>query len=184
MMSTAIAVKQLDTIADWMTAIEPTDLPLSLKGVFFMDGNPLPDHCLTFYNVPWDAAARTLIIPVSAPLQWTFHNSVLGWLLLQGARLSNFTYKIQFKDDSLEWAQITPYSFGIRVPRWIVDPTMSWEPDTNGDLWCRKNVWFGGLPRVGEYILRRVVDVEGLYTPAHKDMLEKVKPDCLVVVNR
>lgn len=180
-MPTTIAVKRLDTIADWMTPIEPTDLPLSLKGIFFMDGNPLPDDCLTFYNLAWDTATRTLFIPVTAPLQWTFHNSVSGWLLLQGARLSRFTYKIQFRDDALEWAQITPYTFGIRVPRWIVDPTLFREPGTNGDLWYRKNVWFGGLPRVGEYILRRVVDVEGCYTPAHKDMLERINPECLVV---
>lgn len=181
-MTTAIAVKQLDTIADWMTVVRPTDLPAILQGIFFMDGNPLPDDCITFYNLPWDAETRSIVIPVAAPLQWTFHNSLLGWLLLQGARISQFTYRVQFKDDSLEWAQITPYTFGIRVPRWIVDTTMFRDPGSNGDLWYRKNVWFGGVPRVGEYILRRVVDAEGRYTPAHQAMLEKVNPECLVIV--
>ncbi|MDX2241930.1 MAG: hypothetical protein NW224_14690 [Leptolyngbyaceae cyanobacterium bins.302] len=181
-MTTAIEVKQLDTIADWMTAVTPTTLPDILKGVFFMDGNPLPDHCITFYNLAWDAVNRTISIPVTAPLQWTFHNTLPGWILLQGARLSSFTYKIQFKDDSLEWAQITPYTFGIPVPRWVVDTTLFRDPGTNGDIWYRKNVWFGGVPRVGEYVLRRVVDRDGHYTPAHQQMLEKVNPECLVVV--
>jgi len=183
-MPTAIAVKQLDNIAEWMREVTPTELPTILKGVFFMDGNPLPDHCITFYNLPWDASTRSCVIRVAAPLQWTFHDSLPGWLLLQGARFSDFAYKIQFQDDLFEEAQITPYTFGIQVPRWIVNSTMIRDSGTNGDCWYRKNIWFGGLTRVGEYKLRRVVDAVGGYTPAHKDMLEKVAASCLVIVER
>ena len=47
-----------------------------------------------------------------------------------------------------------------------------------------ENLWLGGIPYVGEYVLRRIVDEQGQYTPAFEDMLSKVDNDCLVVVRR
>jgi hypothetical protein len=177
-----IEKKQLDNIATWMISFKSTGLPSILKGVFFMDGNPLPDTCITFYNQEWDAEKLTVSIPVAAPLQWTFHDSIPGLLLLLGAKLSRFTYKVQFEDETLQNAQVIPLSFGIPIPKWIVNATLSQvENSSNGDTWNRKNIWFGGIPRIGEYILRRVVDEEGNYTPAFEDMLTRVPHQCLVV---
>jgi hypothetical protein len=178
-----IETQRLDEIATWMKAFKATDLPAILKGVFFMDGNPLPDHCLTMNNLDWDTASRTLFLPVSAPIQWTFHRSVPGWLLLRGSQLSRFTYKITFVDDSLLQAQVIPFVLGIPIPTWFVNATMSREENSNGDIWARKNVWFGGIPRIGEYTLRRVVDAEGEYTPALTEMLTKVDDECWVITS-
>ncbi|MBH8553583.1 hypothetical protein I8751_14620 [Nostocaceae cyanobacterium CENA357] len=181
-MSESIEKRQLDNIATWMIPIAQTKLPSVLKGVFFMDGNPLPDDCITMYNLEWDTQNNSLVLPVFAPVQWTFHNSILGWLLLLGAQLAQFAYKIEFEDATLQQAQITPLAFGISVPRWIIDATMCrGENSHNGDIWKRKNVWFGGVPRIGEYTLRRIVDENGEYTPAFKDMLTKVQNECLVI---
>ncbi|WGV24962.1 hypothetical protein [Halotia branconii] len=181
-MAESIENKQLDNIATWMIPIAQTKLPSVLKGVFFMDGNPLPDDCITMYNLEWDTQNNSLVLPVFAPVQWTFHNSILGWLLLIGAKLAQFAYKIEFEDATLQQAQITPLAFGISVPRWIIDATMCrGENSDNGDTWKRKNVWFGGVPRIGEYTLRRIVDENGEYTPAFKDMLTKVQNECLVI---
>lgn len=178
----SIEKKQLADLATWMTAIAPTSLPAVLTGVFFMDGNPLPDTCITFYNQEWDAQTNSLVLPVSAPVQWTFHDSLAGWLLLRSAQLARFTYRIQFTDATLQQAQITPVLLGITVPKWIVNATMERDGSaTNGDTWNRRNIWLGGVPRIGEYTLRRVVDVEGDYTPAFKPMLEKVQNECLIV---
>ncbi|MBW4562794.1 MAG: hypothetical protein KME32_16920 [Mojavia pulchra JT2-VF2] len=183
-MAEAIEKKQLENIATWMIPIQETNLPPALKGVFFMDGNPLPDDCITMYNLEWDAQNQSLVLPVFAPVQWTFHNSILGWLLLRAAQLSRFAYKIQFEDEMLQQAQIIPFTFGLKIPRWIVNLTMSQDENSkNGDIWKRRNVWFGGIPRIGEYTLRRIVDEDGNYTPAFKDMLAKVQNDCLVIVN-
>ncbi len=174
-----IEIQRLDAIANWMKSLTPTNLPDILKGVFFMDGNLLPDHCLTMYNLDWDAETLTLILPVSAPIQWTFHRSLPGWVLLRSAQLSRFSYKITFLDDSLLQAQVIPVGFGIPVPTWIVNATLTREANSNGDIWARKNIWFGGLPRIGEYTLRRVVDAEGRYMPAFTEMLAKEDDECL-----
>lgn len=179
-----IETKRLDNIATWMKSTKETKLPDILKGVFFMDGNPLPDDCITFYNLEWNTETLTLFIPVFGILQWTFHNTFQGWLLLRGAQLVQFTYKIQFEDATLQKAQITALALGIPIPRWIVDPTMCQHPNSqNGDTWKRRNVWLGGIPRIGEYTLRRVVDANGNYTPAFQDMLTKVEEECLVIVD-
>ncbi len=181
-MTESIEKKQLKNIATWMIPVQATQLPALLKGVFFMDGNPLPDTCITLQNLNWDKENLALLLPVAAPLQWTFHSSILGLLLLHSAQLSSFTYRIQFEDETLQNGQITPFIFGLPIPKWIVNATMC-QDDTsgNGDIWKRKNLWFGGYLRVGEYILRKVVNEEGQYTSAFGEMLAKVQNECLVV---
>ncbi len=178
----SIEKKQLDNIATWMIPIAETNLPTPLKGVFFLDGNPLPDTCITMYNLEWDTQTLSLVLPVFAPVQWTFHNSIAGWLLLIGAQLARFTYKIQFEDETLLQAQIIAFAFGLSIPRWIANFTMSQDENSkNGEIWQRKNVFFGVITGIGNYTLRKIVDEDGQYTPAFKDMLTKVQNECLVI---
>ena len=181
-MAELIEKKQLNNIATWMIPIKQTNLPSVLKGVFFLDGNPLPDTCITMYNLEWDTQKRSLDLPVFAPLQWTFHNSIGGWILLHLIQWFKVTYKIQFTDETLQQAQIIPFLLGIEISTSIVSFTMSQEKNyPNGDIWHRKNVWFGGLSRAGEYTLRKVVGEDGRYTPAFNNMLTRVPNECLVI---
>ncbi|MDM9583429.1 hypothetical protein [Nostoc sp. GT001] len=183
-MAELIEKKQLNNIATWMIPIKETNLPSVLKGVFFMDGNPLPDTCITMYNLEWDIENRTLLLPIFAPLQWTFHDSIAGWILLRSIQWLKVSYKIQFEDETLQQAQITPILLGIPISKSIVSFTMSQDKNSlNGDIWHRKNVWLGGLSRAGEYTLRRVVDKDGCYTPAFNDMLTRVQNECLVIAD-
>ncbi|BAY23639.1 hypothetical protein NIES2100_34310 [Calothrix sp. NIES-2100] len=178
-----IEKKQLDNIATWMIPIAETKLPTPLKGVFFMDGNPLPDTCITMYNLEWDTQTLSLVLPVFAPLQWTFHNSFAGWLLLIGAQIARFTYKIQFEDETLQRSQIMAFAFGLTIPKWILNFTMIQDENSpNGDIWYRKNIFFGMFPGLGDYTLRKVVDADGNYTPAFPEMLSKAPNECLVIV--
>ncbi|QFS50424.1 hypothetical protein [Nostoc sphaeroides] len=183
-MAELIEKKQLNNIATWMIPIKETNLPSILKGVFFMDGNPLPDTCITMYNLEWDMENITLVLPVFAPLQWTFHNSVAGWILLRLVQWFKVSYKIQFEDETLQQAQIIPILLGIPISKSIVNLTMCQDKNSlNGDIWHRKNLWFGGLSRAGEYTLRKVVDQDGRYTPAFNDMLTRGKNECLAIAS-
>ncbi|EKV02159.1 hypothetical protein Lepto7375DRAFT_4370 [Leptolyngbya sp. PCC 7375] len=182
-MKSTVVAQKFEDIATWMTATQPTNLPTVLKGIFYMDGNPLPDDCITMYNLEWDEKMNCLTLPVTGPTQWTFHHTFLGWLLLRAAQISRFRYKIQFQDNDLKLAQVTPITFGIPVPKVIINATLRQDENAqHGDVWQRKNLWFGGLPRAGEYVLRRVVDENGQYTPAFQEMLSKVDAECLVLV--
>jgi len=42
-------------MANWMKVEHPAELPEVLQGIFFMDGNVLPDDCLTVYSSDWNA---------------------------------------------------------------------------------------------------------------------------------
>lgn len=182
MMIGSIENRQLDNIATWMIPIQQTNLPTVLKGVFFLDGNPLPDDCITMYNLEWDTQQLSLMLPVFAPLQWTFHRSILGWLLLSSVQLTQLKYQLQFEDETLLRSQVIPWVLGVRIPEWIIDATLCRaENSDNGDTWYRKNSWFGGISNVGEYTLRRIVDEDGRYTPAFNEMLAKAPNECLVV---
>ena len=182
-MTIEIVPQQLDDIATWLNPTPSATLPSILKGIFFMDGNILPDDCLTMQNLEWDEETLSLTIFVGAPSQWTFHRTLFGKLLLYGARLVRFRYKIQFEDSILQKAQVIPIFFGmIYIPLWLVNATMIRdEGDRTGDTWQRKNIWLGGIPYIGEYILRRIVDEQGRYTSAFRGMLKKVDSDCLIV---
>ena len=177
-----IEKREFENIGTWMKPVKETNLPDVLKGVFFMDGNPLPDDCINMYNLDWDADNKTLFLPVFGKNQWTFHTSILGIILLIGAWLVRFTYKIEFEDEQLTRSRVIPLVFGIKVPKWMINATMCRDENSqNGDIWERKNLWFGTITRLGDYTLRRVVNEDGTQTPAFKDMLSKVGKECLIV---
>jgi hypothetical protein len=180
-MSITIEKKQNKDIATWMQVEHPTELPEVLKGIFFMDGNVLPDYCITMQSADWNPNNLTLLLRVYDPIIWSFHSSVAGRMLLQLAHFSRFSYLFRFTDETLQHAHITPIAFGFSIPPWIVDFLFDIEQNTpNGDVWYRKNSFFRG-PADSGYILRRVVDKNGNQTPAFENMLSKVDNDCLII---
>ena len=180
-MNITIEKKQNKDIATWMQVEHPTELPEVLQGIFFMDGNVLPDYCITMQSADWNPNNLTLLLRVFDPVIWSFHSSMAGRILLQGAHFSRFSYLFRFSDATLQHAHITPIVFGFSVPQWIVDFTIDRDPNTpNGDIWERKNSFFGG-PANRAYILRRVVYKNGNYTPAFQDMLSKIDDECLII---
>lgn len=180
-MNITIEKKQIKDIATWMQVEHPTELPEVLQGIFFMDGNGLPDYCLTMQSAEWNPENLTLLLRVFDPIIWSFHSSPAGRMLLHFVHFSRFTYLFRFSDETLQHAHITPIVFGFSVPQWIVDFLIDRDPNTpNGDIWYRKNSFFGG-PADSGYVLRRVVDKNGDRTPAFQDMLSKVDDDCLII---
>ncbi|MEG4527826.1 hypothetical protein QUB61_34650 [Microcoleus sp. C2D2] len=77
-----IKKKQLKEIANWMKVEHPAELPEVLQGIFFMDGNVLPDDCLTMYSSDWNNDQLTLLLRVFDPVIWTFHSSMKGRMLV------------------------------------------------------------------------------------------------------
>lgn len=180
---TVVEEKQFETINQWMSTGRGTDLPDILQGVYFMDGNDLPDDCLTL-NADWDASNHTLQLPVFGPQQWTFHPSVAGRVLLTMVKVLKIVYEIRFEDETLRHAVVIPTLLGLRIPRWLTEFTMTQTADSmNGETWDRKNTIFFRLIPVGGYILRRIVDSKGNKTPVFAKMLTQVQETCIVLVH-
>ncbi len=180
-MNLTIEKKQIKDIAIWMQVEYPTELPEILNGIFFMDGNGLPDYCLTMQSADWNVENLTLLLRVFDPIIWSFHSSIAGRILLQFVNFARVTYLFRFTDTTLQHAHITPILFGWSVPRQMIDFSIDLDPNTpNGDIWYRRNSFFGG-PADSGYILRRVVDKNGNQIPAFENMLSKIDDDCLII---
>ena len=178
----SIEKQQFTNIATWMKSDIPKEIPEVLQGVFFMDGNPLPDDCISLEGGKWRENTLTLTLPIFAPRQWTFHVSVGGFLLLNFVRLAQIVYEINFEDETLVNAQIIPVVWGWRVPTFLANFTMMRSPDDiDGKIWIRKSSWLGGIIPPSSYILTKIVDKEGNYLDAFQDMLLDVADDCLVI---
>ena len=178
-----IEKKQIKDIATWMQVEHPAELPGVLEGIFFMDGNVLPDYCITMQSSEWNADNLTLLLRVYDPVIWSFHSSTAGRMLLEFVKFSRITYLFRFSDATLQHGQITPIVFGWYVPQWLVDFLIDRDPNTpSGDIWHRRNSFFGRLPD-SAYTLRRVVDKDGNHTSAFQEMLSKVDSDCLIIAS-
>ena len=178
---TIIEEKRFDEIQTWMPTGQGTDLPDALKGIYFMDGNKLPDDCFTM-NAQWDSDSLTLFIRVFDPLQWTFNPSNTGHRLLKLIQLTKLVYEIRFQDNTFRRADAIPTVFGLRLPRWIVAFEMNQTEDSiDGNIWDRRNVGFFRLIPMGGYILRKIVDKNGQKLPPFDNMLTQVQETCIVV---
>jgi len=146
-----------------------------------MDGNVLPDDCLTMYSSDWNADQLTLLLRVFDPVIWTFHSSMAEPMLVYLVKFPRLTYLFRFSDPTLQHGHITPIVFGWSVPQWLVDFLMDRDPsDPNGDIWYRRNSFFGRLADSG-YTFGRIVDKDSNYTSAFPDMWSKVDSDCLII---
>ena len=130
-----IEKKQLKDIANWMKVEHPAELPEVLQGIFFINGNVLPDDCLTMYSSDWNADKLTLLLRVFDPVIWTVHSSMAGRMLVYLVKFSRFTYLLPFSDATLQHGHITPIVFGLSVPQWLVDFLIDRDPITpNRDI--------------------------------------------------
>ena len=156
---TKVEQRKLEDIGTWMLAGKRPEVPEVLRGVFFMDGNPLPEDCGTFQGLDWNAETRTVAVPMFGHLQWTYEDSSRGRRLLFGAKFFRNTLEFRFEDDSLREARITPIFFGFfRMPWWLTEYTLTRvEDDTNGDTWYRRNSRLFRSRPFGGYTLRRIL---------------------------
>lgn len=178
---TTLEERLFRTIGQWMPTGQ--NLPDVLQGIYFMDGNELPDDCLTL-NATWEAETLSLKLPVFGPRQWTFQPSPAGRRLFSLVKALRLTYEIRFQDETLRHAIVIPTILGIRIPRWITEFTMTQTNDSrNSEAWDRRNTVFFRLIPAGGYILRKIVDGQGAKLPAFDAMLTQVQETCLVAMS-
>ena len=178
-----IETKKLKDIATWMKAEHPPEFPEALQGIFFMDGNILPDYCLTMSNSEWNADQRTLLLRI-------YETSCLGHFIHQwrdgcyfyAVKFSRFSYLFRFSDATLQHGHITPIAFGLSVPPWIMDFLIDRDPNTpNGDIWDRRKLVFSA-----ELLKKAIHSAElstKMGTPQQHFLifLSKVGSDCLII---
>lgn len=134
-------------------------IPDTLQGLWWMDGNPLPDEVISFGASTWSAAEQATRIRVYGQRIWSWHGNILGRLLYHMARMSRLVYELHF-DPDLTLGTITPnisvLGARFRVPESLLRLTLRRKGD---GLWLRESRFFGVFHHV--YHLRRIVGGDG-----------------------
>ncbi len=124
-----------------MKVEHPAELSEVLQGIFFLDGNVLPDDCLTVYSSDWNADQLRLLLRVFDPVIWTFHSSMGGRMLVYLVKFSRFTYLFRFSDATLQHGHITPIVFGWSVPQHSSQFKDVWQMSRGFEKRLEKNWW-------------------------------------------
>jgi hypothetical protein len=161
--------------------------PDHLQGIWWMNGNPIPEILLTFANTKWDNEKKISYLKPNDPFSWTWvANGVLGKTFL-GTGKTNSTIEISFDKDNLDEIQkmisgdtLENGDFKINSDfLWkytLIDPQANPneakkmyisgakkvfdDPTTIGsDALIRRTKWLGAV--TGDYTLTRIVNGDG-----------------------
>jgi len=167
-----------------------TGTPKELQGLWWLDGNPLPDEVMSMAGAQWSAVEENgevvgyeAILPVFDEGVWAWHDSLQGRLLYTFVRKSRLRYIASFNRD-FSFGQITPVldpiSFlpGFEVPpSLLVDFTMTLVADGE---YSRDSIVLGAKH---SYRFRRIVDGDGKRLPAFAEFVDRVRvPNALVPI--
>jgi hypothetical protein len=171
---------QVDT--EMLVAGGASGFPGVLQGLWWMDGNPLPDELMSLGGSTWNAETRTTRIRVYGERVWSWHGNLLGRGLYALARLSRLDYELRL-DDDLSSGVITPIvsvlGKQVRVPGRVARLTLRFVRDGH---WIRESCFFGLFYHV--YDLRRVVRGDRARLPAFAEYLRSAPPRSYLAVRR
>lgn len=143
----------------------------SLKGLWWMDGNPLPDKIVSLAGSNFNPQTRTLLIKVYDQDIWSWHGNNAGRLSYNFANRVKLEYQIQF-NESLTFGAVTPFMTigGVRrtIPENVVKFTVRYSKD---GLWIRDSS-FAGSNKVYSYQFRRIVNKNGTREAAFDDYVK------------
>jgi hypothetical protein len=164
-------------------ASDATQTPKALQGIWWMNGNPLPDEMVSFASVKWqpieengEVVGYTGSLPVYDAKVWSWHDSPSGKKLYDLVRKVKLVYVAEFNKD---------FSYGIVTPTFEVGPLPVEIPPTklltfamrkvSDDEYSRDSL-IGGLP--SKYRFRRMVDGNGkLIEEIYEEFLSLVEED-------
>ncbi len=149
-------------------------IPDILQGIWWMDGNPLPDELLSFGLTTWDVANRKTTIDVYGEHIWTWHGNLRGRALYEFVRRVKLVYEIEL-NEAQDFVLITPIihlgKLPIRIPPEVVKFTARLVGDGH---FVRESYLYG--KKFHEYDLRRVVRSDGTREEAFDAYVKQAPP--------
>ncbi|WP_437321563.1 hypothetical protein [Sorangium sp. So ce385] len=149
---------------EMLVAGPSSGIPEALQGLFWMDGNPLPDEVVSLGGSVWDAETSTTRIHVYGERVWSWHADLRGRGLYALVRAARLVYELRL-DAERTFGEIVPFvslaGRRVRVPEQLARLTMRRVSDGH---WLRESWFFGVFHHV--YDLRRIVCGDGSRTDA------------------
>jgi hypothetical protein len=138
---------------------EASGIPAVLQGLWWMDGNPLPDQVISLGASRWDPETCTTRIHVYGERIWSWDGNVLGRSLYAFVRAVSLVYELRFNQDLTSGTILPIVRLGgkqVRIPGALTKFTMRF---VHEGLWLRESWFFGVFYH--RYDLRRIVRSDG-----------------------
>ena len=150
------------TIAN--SANTPAQVPSTLHGLFYMDGNQMHDEVVSFANCKWDDSENACHLDVFGSRNWGWTNSDMGEATYKSVRYAELVYKVSF-NAARTLASIKPQTVHVGdVWQFLVDFDMYYVDDGLGGMWVRNSSTANGEVNFADYHFRRIVAGDGART--------------------
>lgn len=175
----SIAHRDIDQVL--VIGSDETNTPESLQGLWWMDGNPLPDEVISFASAQFEPKTDDngnlfyeAAVAVYDSNIWSWHDTLAGRSLYRVVESQKLTYILRFNEDFTS-ASIIPRIKPVAVLGSLTIPqSMLITFDLNKlneDEWSRDTVLFG---QESSYRFRRIVDGDGNRLPAYDDYVKAI----------
>ena len=167
---------------EMLIASESSGIPDALEGLWWMDGNPLPDEVISFGASRWNSDERATRIVVYGERIWSWHGNLAGRLLYRRTRRVRLVYEFRFDPDMTHGTIVPIITFlgiRVRIPGALTRLTMERVRD---GLWLRKSLFFGLIPHI--YHLRRIVSGAGSRLDTYAAYVKAAPPRSFLAIRR
>ena len=150
--------------------------PVDLQGIWFMDGNPLPDEIVSFAGANFQDIGNEWKVdfPVHETSTWTWHDSLDGKLSYFGSMGINNIYRSKFgKNYGPDWSSSIQVDSSSQKYNDMMNSYSFTSEYKSQDL--QRRVSKGGV----SYDLKRIIDAKGNPTKYFNDYYDHVKKDLL-----
>ncbi len=177
-----ISVPHEDVDAHLVPGSDKSETPDSLQGLWWMDGNPLPDEVVSMAGAKFTpvledgrVVGHEAYLPVYDEGVWTWHDSKEGEALYSAVRKFRLVYHIVFNTDFTEGTvyptlEKWPTNKVVEIPAsMLLSFTMK---QVSPDEYSRDSVILG---QPSQYRFRRIVDSQGRRLPVYQEYVASIK---------
>jgi len=144
----------------------PASVNTYMRGVFYMEGNPLSDEVLSLAGGKWVESEQAYYLNVYDQNIWSWDDSTSGRLLYDAVRTFALTYKLTF--DSAGVGHVEPIfhlpPYLLELPLYISDAFANFTivPTEDPNYFIRQSSFFG--KPVANYQFIKIIDENGQKT--------------------
>lgn len=175
------SVPHAELIEHLVPGSDATDTPAPLQGLWWMDGNPLPDEVVSFAGTKFEALKEDGVVvgyeayaPVYDEGVWSWHDSREGKLLYGAVKKFKLVYHIVFNADFTQ-GEVTPTLDLLPGPLKSEIPQsmlLKFSMKQVSPVEYSRDSIIAGRPSA--YRFRQIVDAQGQLLPAYDDYLKSV----------
>ncbi|HYX34386.1 MAG TPA: hypothetical protein VE954_14880 [Oligoflexus sp.] len=178
-----ISVPHKDVIEHMIVGSDDTNTPENLQGLWWMDGNPLPDEVVSFAGTKWEEVVEDgeLVgyvgtLPVYDQAVWTWHDSPEGRAVYKAVLKAKLVYKARFNKDFTSGVVTPTIQPGHKLFEIMPSKLLEFRMEQVGENEFARDSTIATLE--SSYRFRRIVDGKGnKLDTVFEEFLQKAEAD-------